>query len=329
MHLGDERYLPYLAAGFAALVLFALYALWRDRRDLEALGAHNLLLSPRWAFLRRAAKVLIVLGGLFLAGLGASRLQGKPGPSDLVLSGIDVMVVLDVSKSMLVQDLAPNRLEAAKKAVLSWMDGRVGDRVGLTVFSGEAIVQVPLTLDLQAVSMVLEQADVWAVDRGGSDPGVGIRAALESFGQDGEEGRGRAILLLTDGETTKDASNLEAACREAKEKNVPVLAVGVGTRRGKPIPDGVSFWGETVYKKGSDGRTVVSKLDEKALQGIAETTGGMVVYGEDPKSLDSVGGVLSRLQATVMKDKGAAVRKEWAPALGAGAAALFLLAVML
>ncbi|HXL72938.1 MAG TPA: VWA domain-containing protein, partial [bacterium] len=161
------------------LVLWTL--LWRDRWDLKILGHQNLVLSPGVAWSRRVLKGLLVLGGFFLVLLGALRLQGKPTPEDVVLRGSDVVVVLDVSKSMLTQDLIPNRLEAAKKAVDTWIHDQTGNRVGLVVFSGEALVQVPLTFDVQADSMVLQGDDTDAVDRGGTDIGEGIRTALSVF----------------------------------------------------------------------------------------------------------------------------------------------------
>lgn len=245
------------------------------------------------------------------------------------MSGIDVMVVLDTSKSMLSQDLVPDRLGAAKKALLDWLDNRQGDRVGLVVFAGEAITQVPLTLDLEAVSQVLDKADVDAVDRGGTDIGEGIRTALASFPMENEEKRGRVILLLTDGEPTSGASNLTKACLEAKEKGVPIVAVGMGTRKGKPIPDGASFWGEALYKKDAAGRVVISRLDEETLEKAAQITDGMVVHGDSSEGLASIGGVLEKLKKTAMKGKGGMRREELAPSMGAWAAGSLMLAVLL
>jgi len=328
MHLANEPWVLFLVPVFLVLGILAAVVLFWDKRDLRALGHHNLLLSPRWAWARRGAKACLFFAALtFLLG-GALRLQGKPIPEDLTESGIDVMVLLDTSKSMLTQDLGPNRLEAAKRAVLEWMAEREGDRVGLTVFAGEAFVQVPLTLDHQAVALVLEQSDSDAVERGGTDIGEGIRTALEGFPK--EEGkRGKAILLLTDGEPTTGASDLAQACREAQEKGVPVVAVGMGTRRGRPIPDGETFWGETQYKKDAQGNLRVSRLDERNLERAAQITGGVVVYGDSHEKLSAIGGALEKLQKTAMKGKGAVRRQELSPALGAAAAGALLLAVLL
>lgn len=329
MHIANTTWVWPLGAIFAAGALYALYTLWRDRQDLELLGYQNLVLNPKLVWGRRVVKGLLLLACLFAALLGAIRLQGKPVPEDLTLSGIDVMVVLDVSKSMLTQDLVPNRLEAAKKAIHSWLEGREGDRVGVTVFAGDALAQVPLTLDLQAVELVLDQDGVDAVDLGGTDIGRGIRTALAAFSKEEEGKRGRAILLITDGEITEGASSVEEACRAAKEKNVPIVAVGIGTRQGRPIPDGASFWGEAVFKRDQAGNIRISRLDEGTLTKIAESTGGRVIHGDSPESLASIGGTLQGLQQTSMKDKGATRRQELAPSLGVFAAGALLLCALL
>ena len=183
MHFANDNWFLLLLPAFGILAILAFYTLWRDRRDLKLLGIHNLVLSPSLVWARRSVKGFFVLAGLSCALLGALRLQGKPALEDLERNGIDVMIVLDVSKSMLTTDISPSRLEGAKKALLGWIEGREGDRMGLVVFSGEALVQVPLTLDLQAVSMVLDKADVDSVDRGGTDIGEGIRSAQRRFSQ--------------------------------------------------------------------------------------------------------------------------------------------------
>jgi Ca-activated chloride channel family protein len=329
MNLGNMSWLWPLAALFSIGLVLALWTLWRDQRDLKILGHQNLVLSPGVAWGRRLVKGLLLLTALFVILLGAVRLQGKPSPEDLALRGSDVMVVLDVSKSMLTQDMIPNRLEAAKKAVMSWMQNPMGDRVGVVVFSGEALVQVPLTFDTQAVAMVLEQADTDAVDVGGTDIGEGIRKALSVFPKENPDKRGRAILLITDGELTDGASNLDKACEDAKKMGVPIVAVGIGTPEGKPIPDGKSFWGEAEYKKNRSGQIHVSRLDEKTLQKAANLTGGIFVAGSDEDNLNTISQTLDALQKTEMKGQGAIRRQELAPSLGWLAAGTLLLSVLL
>jgi Ca-activated chloride channel homolog len=329
MNLGNDTWLLPLAALFFIAFVLAMWTLWRDRRDLRILGFQNLVLSPEVAWGRRVVKGLLLMAGFLLILLGAVRLQGKATPEDLVLRGSDVVVVLDVSKSMLTPDMIPNRLEAAKKALMDWMQKQQGDRVGLVVFSGEALLQVPLTFDVQAVSMVLDQDDPEAVDRGGTDIGEGIRKALSAFPKENPDKRGRAILLITDGELTDGASNLDQACQDAKSQGVPIVAVGIGTPQGKPIPAGASFWGEAMYKKNASGEVHISKLDEKTLQKVADLTGGVFISGSDSDNLGSIDGALSGLQKTEMKGQGAVRREELAPPLGWLAAGTLLLSAFL
>jgi Ca-activated chloride channel homolog len=329
MNIANLNWLWFLLPPFLLWAGLTFYTFWRDRRDLGALGEHNLVLSPRVVWIRRILKGGLALTGLFLALLGAVRLQGKPVPEDLNLRGIDVMVVLDVSKSMLTRDIVPNRLEAAKNAILDWIQKQEGDRVGMVVFAGEALVQVPLTFDLEAVSLVVSRADVNSVDRGGTDIGKGIEAALAAFEKDDQSKRGKAILLITDGETTEGASDVTEACKEAKEKNVPIVAVGIGTRQGSPIPDGISFWGEAVYKRDSAGNIHISHLDEGTLRKIADISGGTFVQGDNPENLASIEGVLDGLQKTEMKGQGTMRRQELAPSLGAWSAGAILLSAII
>lgn len=329
MHIGNETWFWVLAPIGGFWTLLAFWTLWQDKRDLGTLGAHNLVLSPMGAWVRRVVKTFLVLLGMGAAFLGAARLQGKPVPSDLNLAGVDYMVVLDVSKSMLTQDITPNRIEAAKKALLDLLGHRDGDRAGVVVFAGEALVQVPLTMDLEAVQLVLSKADVDAVDRGGTDIGEGLRTALASFPKDDTSKRGKAILLVTDGETTEGSSDITGPCQEAKERNIPIVAVGIGTPQGKPIPDGTSFWGETQFKKDQSGMVHISHLDEGTLRKIADLSGGVFVQGDTPEALGSIQGKLDQLQKTEMKGKGAVRRQEFAPTFGAGSAIALLVSALL
>jgi Ca-activated chloride channel homolog len=329
MNLVNENWFWPLFLGFLLWLGFSIWTLRKDRRELELLGRHHLVMTPVLAFVRRIFKAGLLLGCLFLLGLGSARLQGKLSPQDASSRGIDIMIVLDVSKSMLTRDMAPNRLGAAKKAILSWIQTRPGDRMGVVLFAGESLVQVPLTLDLQAVSQVLENDRVDEVSRGGTDIGKGIKSALEALFKEGQEKRGKAILLITDGELTQGASDVSRVCAEAKEKKVPVVAVGVGTRQGRPIPDGVALWGEALYKKDRRGRTVISRLDEETLRKIANGTGGVFLHGDDEAGFKSIGKAFDHLEETELKEKGVSRRKELSPLTGVLAAGMLLLATVL
>jgi Ca-activated chloride channel family protein len=333
MHFGNSNYLFPLFALGAALLALAVWTFFRDRRDLRELGHRNLVLSPVAALIRRGLKALLLLGALTACALGASRWLGQPIPGDAGQFGLDIMVVLDVSKSMLSRDVNPNRLEAAKQALLDSLGKLEGNRVGFEVFAGDAIIQVPLTLDMDAVSNVIEGADVDAVDLGGTNLAVALETALKAFPQDekGQEPskRGRVILFYTDGEPTAGENELKDALEEAKNLHVAVACIGVGTPKGQPIPDGQSFWGEAQYKHDEEGRMVVSRLDEDNLRAIASATGGLYVSGDSSGALSHIESLLNKLEKSMIHDKNTMQRHELAPETGLAASLLLLAAVAL
>jgi Ca-activated chloride channel family protein len=337
MHFGFPQLIGPLALAVAVLAVLAVWTFFRDRRDLRELGHRNLVLSPATALARRGLRAFLLLCALTACAFGAARWWGKPIPSESGQYGLDVMLALDVSKSMLSRDVRPNRLEAAKAALLGALGGMEGNRVGFCVFAGDAVVQVPLTLDLEVVGTVLEGADVEAVDYGGTNLAEAILTAVEAFpeekGKDGEKDkeppkRGRVLLLYTDGEPTAGEDDLREALRAANDRHVAVACVGVGTQRGQAIPDGQSFWGEAIYKRDSEGRIVVSRLDETTLRKIASATGGLYVAGNTRAALADVQGLLNRLEKSLIQGKGAVRRQELAPWAGLAASILLILAVL-
>jgi len=333
VHFGNETYLWPLGLAVLGLFLAAVFSFGRDRRDLRLLGHRNLVLSPALAILRRGLKGFLILSALGLCAMGAARWQGKAIPEESGQYGLDVMIALDVSKSMLTRDVSPNRLEAAKQGLLESLGSLDGDRVGLTAFAGEALVQVPLTLDFDALATVLQGEDVDAVEVGGTSFAKAIDTCLNAFPQDepGKEPskRGRIILLYTDGEPTRDEGALGAVLEEAKKDGVIVVCVGVGTPKGQPIPAGQNFWGEAEYKHDSSGQVVISRLDEETLSKIAGATGGVVVAGDNPQALSHVDRMLQKLDRTLITDKNAMKREELAPRAGVSAAVLLLTAAIL
>jgi Ca-activated chloride channel family protein len=213
---------------------------------------------------RRRARALL-LGGLFLALVAALEPAWGESRSGVDWRGTDVVVCLDVSRSMLAQDVAPSRLVRAKAAIASLARRARGDRLGLVVFAGEARPLVPLTGDLASFVQLLALADPLAVRRGGSDLGAALDAALE-LALAGESG-GAAIVLFSDGEDFGGRGRGAAA--RCRARGVPVHAVGFGTALGGKIPaEGGGFFRDAA------GNEVVSALDAAALRAIAEAGGG-------------------------------------------------------
>ena len=181
--------------------------------------------------------------------------------------GVDVVVALDLSRSMLAEDAKPNRLTAAKREITDLLELLRGDRVGLVAFAGTAYTQCPLTLDYGAFSVFLDQMDPDWVPVGGTDLAEAVRTATSTFAEGDRSGR--AVILITDGED--HSGELQAAAEEARKEGVHVFVVGMGAPEGAPVPDGRGGFIK------QDGKVVLSKLDEPALKELALTTGGTYV----------------------------------------------------
>jgi Ca-activated chloride channel family protein len=220
---------------------------------------------------RRWKAVLVVAVVLFTALAMAQPRWGFEW-REVKHNGVDVMVLFDVSKSMLTEDVRPNRLTQAKYAVQDLLGKLRGDRIGLIAFAGTAFVQCPLTVDYEAFRLTLKDADPRIIPRGGTAIVVAIRTALKAF--EASEGRDRAIVLITDGEET-DGDALTAA-DEAAKAGVKIYAIGVGTAEGELIP--VREEGKPMdFLKDREGKVVKSRLDEETLKQLALKTGGIYV----------------------------------------------------
>ncbi len=187
-------------------------------------------------------------------------------------SGIDLMICLDVSNSMLAEDITPNRLMRAKRAISQLLDQLHGDRIGLIVFAGEAYVQLPITTDYEAAEMFLSSVSPDMVPTQGTAVGKAIYLALESFGESDEGSR--AIIVITDGENHED--DAIAAAKQAKEQGVTVHTIGMGSEEGAPLPlyqRGI----KRGFKKDKDGNTIISKLNEAMLTQVSMAGEGVFV----------------------------------------------------
>lgn len=190
---------------------------------------------------------------------------------EVSMEGVDIMVALDVSPSMLSEDIKPNRLRRAKREIEDLVEMLEGDRVGLTVFSGAAFVQCPLTADYSAVAMFLDHINTKMVPIAGTSIGDAINLSISSLTQgESSQDAGKVIILISDGED-QDSQPLEAA-RKAAEKGIRIYTIGMGSLQGAPIPE--SRGG---FKKDRAGALVVSKLKESQLQEIASITDGVYV----------------------------------------------------
>ncbi|MFZ0473358.1 MAG: VWA domain-containing protein, partial [Bacteroidales bacterium] len=185
--------------------------------------------------------------------------------------GVEVIIALDVSNSMLAADITPSRLERARQAIAQLVDQLRDDRIGLILFAGDAYTQIPVTNDYLSAKMFLESAGPDAVSKQGTAIGAAIDLGMRSFSQESE--RSKALIIITDGENHED--DAITAAKAAAEKGVVIHTIGIGSPDGSPIP--LKTGNRTDYLKDRDGNTVISKLDEKGLQEIASLTGGRYV----------------------------------------------------
>jgi Ca-activated chloride channel family protein len=232
---------------------------------------------------RQVVKAILVLLGTSCLVLALVQPQFGTKLEMVSRRGVDVIVALDVSRSMLAQDLKPNRLERARFEVTSFIDRLEGDRVGLVAFAGQSLVLCPLTLDYGAAKLFLDAADTDAVPYQGTAIAEAIRAAGRAFGS--QDRKYKALVLITDGED--HAGRVLEAARQAGDEGVRIFAVGVGTPDGELIPIGQEGQGD--FLKDQGGNVVKSRLDEGALREIARITdGGYVRSGGGRVGLEEV-----------------------------------------
>ncbi|MDD4144330.1 MAG: VWA domain-containing protein, partial [Prolixibacteraceae bacterium] len=185
--------------------------------------------------------------------------------------GIELIIALDVSNSMMAEDIQPNRLERAKRAISRLVDRLKDDKIGLIVFAGEAYIQLPLTSDYNSAKLFLESVNTQVVPRQGTAIGAAVNMAIRSFTPDADASK--AIVIITDGENHED--DPVAAAQEAVNNGIVVHTIGMGLPQGSPIP--VMSDGQTDYMRDNDGNVVVTKLDEVMLEKIATAGNGIYV----------------------------------------------------
>ena len=274
MQFGNPVLLWWLAA-VPVLVLFLVWAFRARRRALEKFAAQPLAgrLAAAVRPVARRWKAVLIVAVVLMGVLALAAPRWGFEWREVKRKGVDVFVLLDVSKSMLTEDVRPNRLAQAKFAVQDLTEKLKGDRVGLVAFAGVAFVQCPLTADYEAFRLTLKDADPRIIPRGGTAIGAAIRTALKGFGE--KEGRDRAIVLITDGEATEgDAAE---AADEAAQAGVKIYAIGVGTAEGELIPVREDNSKPIEFVKDEEGKTVKSRLDEETLKQLALKTQGMYV----------------------------------------------------
>ncbi|MBK7141673.1 MAG: VWA domain-containing protein [bacterium] len=261
-----------LLLGVLLVGVFLFWAINRKKKILSRFGDLPLILrtAPYISFARQRTKAIFLVLGLSFIVVALARLQFGTHLEMLKREGIDIIVALDVSNSMLAQDMKPNRLEKAKQELRSIIDRLKGDRIGLIAFAGEAFVQCPLTLDLGTARLLLQVMDNQSVSVQGTSIGSAIQVAQKSF--ESKEKKHKVLVILTDGEDF--GGNVEQSAEEARNDGIKVYTVGIGNPAGEPIPILDRQGNQVGFKKDENGEVIMTKLDEATLRKLSLATGG-------------------------------------------------------
>ena len=270
---------PMFLWGLLTLPLFALlfvYAYHRRKKlaarfvSLSMLPKLSTSVSP-W---RRLAKVTILLFAIAFLFVALARPQWGRKMEHIERRGLDLVLLQDISLSMLAEDIKPNRLTRSRHEISAFLESLSGDRVGLVAFSGEAQVMVPLTLDYGTVQMMLrELTPGWLMP--GTNLEKAIRKGMDLYRNSGSAGQYSVMIIMSDGEELEAAA--VNAAKEAAEMGIRIYTIGIGSREGVPIPV-PSKNGEVAYKKDMQGNIVTTRLEDGTLQEIASVTGGLYFY---------------------------------------------------
>lgn len=274
MKFASPEYL-YLLLIVPAFLLLRLYTYYQRRRALRMLGDKQLVyrMMPKLSLKRENIKYTLVLSvfALLVVALARPQMGTKVGKEER--NGIEVMIAMDISNSMLAEDVAPSRLDKTKLLIENLVDHFTKDRVGLVVFAGDAFVQLPITNDYVSAKMFMQSINTSLIRSQGTNIADAISICRQSFTNDDKIGK--AIILITDGEDHEGGA--EEAAQEAFEKGNNVYVLGVGSSKGAPVPDTESGG----YMRDNEGNEVMSRLNEDMCRSIAEAGHGTYIHVEN------------------------------------------------
>lgn len=285
----DPLYL-WLLAIIPMLALVRLVAYAQRKRKLRRFGDPVLLrrLMPDVSNYRPTVKFWLMMAALALMIIMLARPQMGSKVSNDTRNGIETMIALDISNSMLAQDVVPSRLEKSKMLVENLVEKFTNDKIGLVVFAGDAFVQLPITNDYVSAKMFLQSIDPSMISAQGTDIAHAIQLSMNSFTK--QEAIGRAIIIITDGEDHEGGA-IEAA-KEARKKGINVFILGIGSAKGAPIPVGGGD-----YLRDNSGETVMTALNEQMCREIAQAGQGTYIHVDNTSDAqDKLNNELARLQ---------------------------------
>lgn len=271
--IANPEYLYALLVIIPALIIFFWFARLKRKKALALFGRKEILavLMPNVSPARPVLKFIILLLALTSIIIGLSRPQFGSKLKTEKRKGIELIIALDVSNSMMAEDIQPNRLERAKRAISQLVDKLSNDKIGLIVFAGDAYTQLPITADYVSAKLFLSSISPQMVPTQGTAIGAAINLGMKSFNP--QFAGSKAMIIITDGENHED--DAVGAASEAAKQGMVIYTLGMGLPQGGPIPE--YSGGQKTYKKDRKGNIIVTKLDEAMLQKIAEAGKGAYI----------------------------------------------------
>jgi Ca-activated chloride channel family protein len=275
------EYLNFLFGIPVLIVAMLLYSRWK-KNALALFGDNRLVKELMHSFSKKRTQIKNILTILIfiLLVIGIANPQVGAKMEEVKREGVDLMIAIDLSNSMMAEDIKPNRLERAKLAISRLIDKLEGDRIGLIVFAGEAYVQLPITTDYSAAKLFLSTVNTNIVPTQGTEIAKAIDLSVQSF--DMENVQNKAIIIITDGES-HDEKAIESA-EKANELGIFIHTLGMGLSKGVPIPIYNKYGNRAGYRKDREGNTIVSKLNENLLRQIANAGEGTYVRANNSKA---------------------------------------------
>lgn len=271
----------YLLLIIPVILLLFITALYLQKKSMRSFAELHLfkILMPLQSTTRPWLKIILILFSFASLVIALANPQTGSRMEEVKREGIDLFLALDVSNSMMAEDILPNRLERSKQAINRLVDKLTGDRVGIIVFAGKAYIQLPLTTDYAAARLFLSTINTNIVSSQGTAIGDAIQLAVNSF--DKTE-RNKAIIIISDGEDHE--ADAVTSAQEANKLGIKVYTIGMGLEDGSPIPIYNTYGKQTGFRKDNSNNTIVTKLNESLLQQIAAAGEGAYVRANNTRS---------------------------------------------
>jgi len=272
------------------VVILVIWQYYQKKKKLQDFAQHNLYshLIPNISQYKLGVKSFLYLIAYFFTVIALANPQFGLSKEKIKVTGRDVMIALDLSNSMLCEDLKPNRLERSKRFITRLIENMAGDKIGLIVFAGNAFMQTPLTIDHSNIKMNLNSSNPRSMPSQGTSIGKAIELAMQNF--DEKASTSKSLIIITDGETHDE--NAESMAKQAAERGFKITVIGVGTDDGGPIPY------NSEYLKDNEGNTVITKMNPEKMKNVADAGNGNFYHINSSNAADAVLAELNKIDKT-------------------------------